>query len=106
MSNFNLITMEYLFIQRPDDREKIMEFLGNFKKNSKQELVTHYNSSVKTGIVGVHAQAQMLVALNNAFGATFGKSPIKIEENIIISLTGKIELIGEDWQYSNNRKTI
>ena len=27
MSNFNLIAMEYLFIQRPDDREKIMEFL-------------------------------------------------------------------------------
>jgi hypothetical protein len=104
MSNFNLIAMEYLFIQRPGDREKIMGFLGNFKKNSKQELVTHYNSSVTTGIIGVHAQAQMLVALNNAFGATFGKSPIKIEENSIISLTGKIELIGEDWQYSNNPK--
>lgn len=106
MSNFNLIAMEYLFIQRTDDREKIMGFLGNFKKNSKQELVTHYNSSVTTGIVGVHAQAQMLVALNNAFGATFGKSPIKIEDNIIISLTGKIELIGEDWQYINNPKTV
>ena len=103
MSNFNLLAMEYLFIQRPGDREKIMELLGNFKKNSKQELITQYNSSVKTGIVGVHAQAQMLVALNNAFGATFGKSPIKIEDNII-SLTGKIELIGEDWQYSNNPK--
>ena len=50
----------------------------------------------------MHAQAQMLVALNNAFGVTFGKSPIKIEDNIIISLTGKIELIGEEWQYSNN----
>jgi hypothetical protein len=97
--------MEYLFIQRPDDREKIMEFLGNFKKNSKQELVTHYNSSVTTGIVGVHAQAQMLVALNNAFEATFGKSPIKIENNIIISLTEKIELIGVEWQYINKPKT-
>ena len=104
MSNFNLIAMEYLFIQRLGDREKIMELVGKFKKNSKQELVTHYNSSVTTGIVGVHAQAQMLVALNNAFGTTFGKSPIKIEENSIISLTGKIELIGEEWQYINNPK--
>ena len=106
MSNFNLLAMEYLFIQRPGDREKIMEMLGNFKKNSKQELVTSYNNSVTTGIVGVHAQAQMLVALHNAFGATFGKSPIKIEDNIIISLTGKIELIGEEWQYCNNPKTV
>ena len=98
--------MEYLFIQRPGDREKIMELVGKFKKNSKQELVTYYNSSVTTGIVGVHAQAQMLVALHNAFGATFGKSPIKIEDNIIISLTGKIELICEEWQYCNNPKTV
>ena len=96
--------MEYLFIQRPDDREKIMELLGNFNKNSKQELVTHYNSSVTTGIVGVHAQAQMLVALNQAFRAAFGKSPNNIIDNAIISLTGKIELIAENWQYSNNPK--
>ena len=98
--------MEYLFIQRPGDREKIMELLGNYKKKSKQELVSYYNSSVTTGIVGVHAQAQMLVALHNAFGAIFGKSPIKIEENSIISLTDKIELIGKEWQYSNNPKPV
>jgi len=97
--------MQYLFIQRSGDSEKIMKLLGNFKKNSKQELVSQYNSSVTTGIVGVHAQAQMLVALNKAFEATFEKSPIKIVENSIISLTGKIELISEEWQYITNPKT-
>jgi hypothetical protein len=97
--------MEYLFIQRPGDREKIIELLIEFKQCTKEELVSRYNSAVEVGIVGVHAQAQMLVALFNAFNTAFGKSPVKIEENIIISLTGKIELYGEDWHYSNNLKT-
>lgn len=91
--------MEYLFIQRSGDREKIMESLIEFKLCSKQDLVSRYNRSVEIGILGVHAQAQMLIALRSAFITAFGKAPINIEENIIISLTEKIELIGEDWQY-------
>lgn len=93
--------MEYLFIQRPGDREKIMELSVNFKEKTKQDLIESYNNSFTTGIVGVHAQAQMLIVLRSAFKIAFGKSPIKIEDNSIISLTGKIELIGDDWQYSN-----
>ncbi len=92
--------MEYLFIQRSGDREKIMELLIEFKLCTKQDLVSRYNRSVEVGILGVHAQAQMLIALRSAFITTFGKSPINIEENAIISLTDKIELIGDDWQYN------
>jgi len=93
--------MEYLFIQRSGDRDKIMELLIEFKRCSKQELVDRYNSAVSIGIVGVHAQAQMLVALHNAFKVAFEKSPIKIVDNAIISLTGKIELIRDDWQHND-----
>lgn len=96
--------MEYLFIQRPSDREKIMELLIEFKQCSKEELVSRYNRTVEVGIVGVHAQAQMILGLHYAFRATFGKSPVNIKDNAIISLTGKIELIGENWYYSNNPK--
>ena len=91
--------MEHLFIQRSGDREKIKELLIEFKLCSKQDLISRYNRSVELGILGVHAQGQMLIALRFAFITTFGKSPINIEENAIISLTDKIELIGEDWQY-------
>ena len=86
--------MEYLFIQRPGDREKIMEHFERFNKCSKQELVQHYNKLVEIGIVGVHAQAVMIVGLYQAFIFIFGKSPISIEENSIISLTSKIKLVG------------
>ncbi len=93
--------MEYLFIQRAGDREKIMELLIEFRQCSKEELVSRYNRTVEVGIVGVHAQAQMIVVLHQAFKVAFEKSPIKIVDNAIISLTGKIELIGDDWQYSS-----
>ena len=92
--------MEYLFIQRVGDREKIIAQLNEFKTCSKEELVARYNRTVEIGIVGSHAQAQMIVALHQAFRAGFEKSPIKIVDNAIISLTGKIELIGEDWEYN------
>ena len=92
--------MEYLFIQRLGDREKIIAQLNEFKTCSKEELVARYNRTVEIGIVGSHAQAQMIVALHQAFRAAFEKSPIKIVDNAIISLTGKIELIGEDWEYN------
>jgi hypothetical protein len=91
--------MEHLFIERSGDREKIKELLIEFKLCSKQDIVSRYNRSVEVGILGVHAQGQMLIALRFAFITIFGKSPISIEENAIISLTDKIELIGGDWQY-------
>ena len=31
--------MEYLFIQRPGDKEEILELLNNFKEYSKEELI-------------------------------------------------------------------
>ena len=37
--------------------------LETFKAQTSEELIARYNSSVKTGIVGVYAQAIMLVAL-------------------------------------------
>jgi hypothetical protein len=94
--------MEYIFIQRPGDREEIIERLKVFTKYAKAELVSEYNSTVKTGIAGVHAQALMIIALHNAFDIAFNKSPVKIVDYTVISLTGHIELVGENWEYSSN----
>jgi len=96
--------MEYLFIQRPGDKEQILELLKEFKLYSKEELVARYKTTVKIGIVGAHAQAQMLVALYNAFKTAFGKSPIKVEDNSIIRLTAKME--GYDQSLKNNPSYI
>lgn len=91
--------MEYLFIQRPGEKEEILELLNNFKEYSKEALVEDYNKAVEIGIVGSRAQAQKLIALNITFNTVFSTSPIKIENNVSIRLTDKIELVGNNWHF-------
>jgi hypothetical protein len=91
--------LEHVFIPRMGDRERVVELYENLKKSSKAELVASYNNAVRIGIVGVHAQALHLIALNWSFKDAFQKSPIKIEENVLISLTGAIDLKDDDWEY-------
>jgi hypothetical protein len=93
--------MEHVFIQRAGDKAEILKLYNEFKLLSKLDLVHRYNTTVAIGIVGAHAQGQMLVALYHAFNFAFGYSPINIEENVIISLTGKIQLNGANWIYEN-----
>jgi len=91
--------MDYLFILQPSEKSIIMNLIIEFKKYPKEELVENYNNAVSLGIVGSRAQAQRLIALNVTFNSTFSSSPIKIIDNMLIRLTEKIELIGNEWQY-------
>ena len=93
--------LSYIFIQREGDRETIAKFIQDFSKYSEAKLVDYYNQQQKLGFVGVHGQAQTIVALNIVFRKRFGKSPIKITENIIVELTEPIQLDGESWSYLN-----
>lgn len=92
---------EHLYIQRTGDRERVIEFYENLKKSSKAELVASYNNAVRIGMMGAHAQGLHLIALNWSFQDAFQKSPIKIAENVLISLTGAIELKDDVWEYLN-----
>jgi hypothetical protein len=91
--------LEHLYIQRTGDRERVIELYENLKKSSKAELVASYNNTVRIGIMGAHAQGLHLIALNRSFLDAFQKSPIKIENNMLISLTGAIELKDDGWEY-------
>jgi len=91
--------LEYMFIQREGDLEKVKTNVSEFLKYSKSELVDRYNSMVKVGIVGVYEQAIIIVALNIVFKKVFSKSPILITDNIIVKLTNAIILKGDNWEY-------
>ena len=89
--------MEYLFIQRRGDREAIAALIQEFESMTKHQLVEKYNRQVEIGIVGVHAQAQKIVALNIVFNRVFGVSPIEIVDGVLIKISSKIELDDENW---------
>ena len=93
--------MEYLFIQRKGDKEAIACLHQEYLELSKLALVTEYNQAQKIGIVGSHAQAQRLVALHLAFKEVFNSSPIIIEQQLIIRLSGTIAFESGNWVFKN-----
>ena len=93
--------MEYIFIQREGDKEAIACLLQEYRELSKLALVNEYNQAQKIGIVGSHAQAQRLMAIHLAFKAIFKTSPIIIEQQLIIRLSGAIAFESGNWVYKN-----
>ena len=75
--------MKYVLIQKPGFKERFFEHLETFKVQTSEELIDRYNSSVKTGIMGVYAQAIMLVALRHEIKRRFYK--IRRKTNSYIS---------------------
>ena len=83
--------MKHVFISRKGDQAQFVENFESLQKLTNKELIETYNNAVATGIVGVHAQALHLLALRKVFIERIGKSPIVIEDDIVISLSGKID---------------
>ena len=98
--------MKYVLIQKPGFKERCLENLETFKVQTSEELIDRYNSSVKTGIVGVYAQAIMLVALRHEIKRRFGVSPILLEDNVIMSLTGRVEVRDGELVYEDSGEGV
>lgn len=83
--------MKYVFISRRGDKEQFQSFFKFLKNLKDEELIKHYNREAGMGIVGVHAQAIKLLALRRVFMERFGKTPVIIEDEVGIVLSGEIE---------------
>ena len=81
--------MKYVFISRKGDQETFKKFFRDLEFLPNETLLDQYNRQVDIGIVGVHAQALKLLALRKVFLQRFGESPVLLEDDILISLTGK-----------------
>jgi len=91
--------LKYVMIPRPGDRESALEKVAHFSTLPQEELVNRYNRQVEIGIVGVHAQAVMLLALRHVMLKVFGDSPVKFEENVLVSLSGKARIVDGKLEY-------
>ncbi len=91
--------MQIIIIFREGDRERFAEFHQGFLNLDHSSLIDRYNRNQKLGIVGVHAQGIMLLALHHRFVQIFGKSPIEWTNNCLLGLTNPIQLKGETWEF-------
>ena len=98
--------MKYLLIQKPGFKERFLERQETFKAQTSEELIDRYNSRVKTGIVSVYGQAIMLAALRHEIKRRFKVSPILIEDNMILSLTGRVDIRDGELVYEDGGKGV
>ena len=84
--------MEYIYIDREDDKNTISEYKKIFEDESLEELVESYNKQAKCGIVGVHQQALYLIALRQEFKERLKESPVYLLE-YVLGLVGEIEVV-------------
>ena len=91
--------MIYLFIPQTGDREAIDIRLSALENTSTTELITIYNKTQKTGIVGVRAQIHGILALHYRFNAVFGSSPISIKDQFEVALQTPIVPVGDHWEF-------
>ncbi len=74
----------YILIQRPGDREIMIDYSDYFRKYSDAELIEDCEKQRKLGIVGVHQQALSLVGLRFVMKERNLDCPIIIEDNILV----------------------
>jgi len=91
--------MKVVFMPRREDREKFLEYQSNFEKLDRAGLIAAYNEAWKVGLVGNHMQSINYFALHTVFEKVFGKSPITLEDDVILGLTERICEDGETWRY-------
>lgn len=84
---------KYIFIQRKEDFQKLVNLKNNLNTISQEELINKFNREVKIGFTGVHQQALLIIALNQQFIKRYNDAPVIIENNLILSLKGTIKTI-------------
>lgn len=84
---------KYLFIQRKEDLQQIINLNNSLENSNQEELINTFNREAKIGFTGVHQQAVLILALNQQFMKRYNDAPVAIKNNSILSLKGVIKTI-------------
>lgn len=84
---------KYLFIQRKEDLQQIINLNNNLENINQEELVNKFNREVKIGFTGVHQQALLVLALNQEFIKRYNEAPVTVENNVVLRFKGTIKTI-------------
>ena len=95
--------MEYVLIQKEGFKELYLNELKKLELLTSSELIRLYNKQVDIGIVGVYRQAVFIVALRKVFKDRFNQSPVRVKDNVLVSLTSKVKELQHSLYYLNNQ---
>jgi len=77
---------EILYLRRPGDKEIISKMFLDLEKLNHEELIDAYTNLAERGLVAAHGQTLYLLAMRIAFLRLFESSPVKFEDNCILSI--------------------
>jgi hypothetical protein len=92
--------MKGIYVSRATDQESFNKYYTDLIQESNQHLIDEYNKQAKLGFVGVHQQIVYLIALRKVMNTRFGKSPIRIENEVVVSMSGQIYVMGNTYHHS------
>lgn len=86
-----------MMIQRPSLPNDMRAALSRLEGRTVEELISEYNEQCRLGFTGVYAQAIHELALHQQLKSRFGKGPLVIENNSLLTMEGPIEWSQGDW---------
>ena len=91
------VMKHYVMIQRPSLPNDMRAALSRLEGRTAEQLISEYNDQCRLGFTGVYAQAIHVLALHQQLKARFGKGPLVIENNTLLTIEGPIEWSHGDW---------
>ena len=88
----------YVLIQRPGLPADIRQAIARLDHQTDEAVLADYNAQCRLGFTGVHAQAIHVLALHQQLKRRFGKGPLTIEDNSLLSFGGCVGWDGDSWQ--------
>ena len=78
----------YVMIQRPELPADMHAAMSRLNERTGEQLIAAYNAQCELGFTGVYAQAIQVLALHQQLKAKFGKGPLLIEDNALLTMVG------------------
>lgn len=83
--------------QRESNLQQLLDFGLSLRQRTTESLVKSYNQNFQNGSFGVHAQSVFILALHREFLDRFGKSPMTLEQDCVITLSQFIIIDGSSY---------
>ena len=87
----------YVMVQRLELPADLSAAMSVLNERTGEELIAAYNTQCEMGFTGVYAQAIHVLALHQHLKAKFGKGPLLIEDNAVLTMSGPVHWDGESW---------
>ena len=87
----------FVYTPQEGDPLSIEKMQLALRRGSNKTLILDYNRQDLSGFFGVRRQLLWVVALHQVFLERFGRSPIQMEKSGMVTTTGPVAIIEDDW---------